>query len=67
MSPNIMLFDEPTSSLDPELAHEDFDTIQALARSHMTLVLINLNFHCIFMLIRVRFILILRIIYRKPI
>ena len=41
MSPDIMLFDEPTSSLDPELAHEVFDTIQALARSHMTLVLVT--------------------------
>lgn len=41
MSPDIMLFDEPTSSLDPELAHEVFDTIQALARRHMTLVLVT--------------------------
>ncbi|WP_024333484.1 amino acid ABC transporter ATP-binding protein [Desulfotignum balticum] len=41
MSPDIMLFDEPTSSLDPELAHEVFDTIQTLARSHMTLVLVT--------------------------
>ncbi|MCA1786096.1 MAG: amino acid ABC transporter ATP-binding protein, partial [Desulfobacteraceae bacterium] len=40
MSPDIMLFDEPTSSLDPELAHEVFDTIQALAQRHMTLVLV---------------------------
>ncbi len=40
MSPDIMLFDEPTSSLDPELAHEVFDTIQTLARRHMTLVLV---------------------------
>jgi ABC-type polar amino acid transport system ATPase subunit len=41
MSPDIMLFDEPTSSLDPELAHEVFDTIQSLAESHMTLVLVT--------------------------
>jgi ABC-type polar amino acid transport system ATPase subunit len=41
MSPDIMLFDEPTSSLDPELAHEVFDTIQALAQRHMTLVLVT--------------------------
>jgi ABC-type polar amino acid transport system ATPase subunit len=41
MSPDIMLFDEPTSSLDPELAHEVFDTIQTLAQRHMTLVLVT--------------------------
>jgi ABC-type polar amino acid transport system ATPase subunit len=41
MSPDIMLFDEPTSSLDPELAHEVFDTIQTLAERHMTLVLVT--------------------------
>ena len=41
MSPDIMLFDEPTSSLDPELAHEVFETIQTLARRNMTLVLVT--------------------------
>jgi ABC-type polar amino acid transport system ATPase subunit len=41
MSPDIMLFDEPTSSLDPELAHEVFETIQTLAQKHMTLVLVT--------------------------
>jgi ABC-type polar amino acid transport system ATPase subunit len=41
MSPDIMRFDEPTSSLDPELAHEVFDTIQTLAQRHMTLVLVT--------------------------
>ncbi|HCY86974.1 MAG TPA: glutamine ABC transporter ATP-binding protein [Desulfobacteraceae bacterium] len=41
MAPDIMLFDEPTSSLDPELAFEVFETIQHLASSRMTMVLVS--------------------------
>ncbi len=41
MSPEIMLFDEPTSSLDPELAYEVFDTIKALSREHITIILVT--------------------------
>ena len=41
MSPDIMLFDEPTSSLDPELAYEVFDTIKALSKEHITIILVT--------------------------
>ncbi|GAB6145971.1 amino acid ABC transporter ATP-binding protein [Desulfocicer niacini] len=41
MKPAIMLFDEPTSSLDPELAYEVFDTIKSIARHDMTIVLVT--------------------------
>ena len=38
-APRLLLFDEPTSSLDPELVHEVNQTIRALARSGITMVL----------------------------
>ena len=41
MTPDIMLFDEPTSSLDPELAFEVFETIRTIASRQMTLVLVT--------------------------
>ena len=41
MAPDIMLFDEPTSSLDPELAFEVFETIRTIASCHMTVVLVT--------------------------
>lgn len=41
MQPEIILFDEPTSSLDPELAHEVLDTIKALADDGMTMVIVT--------------------------
>ncbi|KJR96396.1 MAG: hypothetical protein VR65_28085 [Desulfobulbaceae bacterium BRH_c16a] len=41
MSPDIMLFDEPTSSLDPELAYEVFDTIKALSKEHITIIMVT--------------------------
>ncbi len=41
MAPDIMLFDEPTSSLDPELAFDVFETIQTIASRHMTVVLVT--------------------------
>ena len=41
MNPEIILFDEPTSSLDPELAHEVLDTIKALADDGLTMVIVT--------------------------
>ncbi|MEQ9920335.1 amino acid ABC transporter ATP-binding protein [Pectobacterium brasiliense] len=41
MSPEIMLFDEPTSSLDPELVGEVLHTIHALAEEGRTLLLVT--------------------------
>jgi general L-amino acid transport system ATP-binding protein len=41
MHPKIMLFDEPTSSLDPEMVKEVLDTIVELARDGMTLLVVT--------------------------
>jgi polar amino acid transport system ATP-binding protein len=41
MSPKIMLFDEPTSALDPELTGEVLDTMKALAREGMTMIIVT--------------------------
>ncbi|MCL2895116.1 amino acid ABC transporter ATP-binding protein [Brenneria sp. MC1SB4.1] len=41
MSPEIMLFDEPTSSLDPELVGEVLHTIRQLAEEGRTLLLVT--------------------------
>ena len=41
MSPDIMLFDEPTSALDPELTGEVLKTMQELAESRMTMVVVT--------------------------
>ena len=41
MQPDVMLFDEPTSSLDPEMVHEVLDVIQQLAREGMTMVVVT--------------------------
>ncbi|MGC4018396.1 MAG: amino acid ABC transporter ATP-binding protein [Muricomes sp.] len=41
MNPEILIFDEPTSSLDPELAHEVFETIKELAEEGQTMVLVT--------------------------
>jgi general L-amino acid transport system ATP-binding protein len=41
MSPKIMLFDEPTSSLDPEMVKEVLDTILELAREGMTMLCVT--------------------------
>jgi ABC-type polar amino acid transport system ATPase subunit len=38
MKPRIMLFDEPTSSLDPEMVKEVLDTMADLARDGMTMM-----------------------------
>jgi len=39
--PEVILFDEPTSSLDPELVGEVLDVIKKLARSGTTLVIVT--------------------------
>ena len=41
LNPRIMLFDEPTSSLDPELKGEVLDTMRQLAREGMTMVVVT--------------------------
>jgi len=41
MNPKIMLFDEPTSALDPEMVKEVLDTMTALAKDGMTMVVVT--------------------------
>lgn len=41
MDPKIMLFDEPTSSLDPEMVGEVLDVMKNLAREGMTMVVVT--------------------------
>ncbi len=41
MHPKIMLFDEPTSSLDPEMVGEVLEVIKSLAREGMTMVVVS--------------------------
>jgi ABC-type polar amino acid transport system ATPase subunit len=41
MEPDIMLFDEPTSSLDPEMVGEVLEVMQALAAEGMTMVVVT--------------------------
>jgi general L-amino acid transport system ATP-binding protein len=41
MNPNIMLFDEPTSALDPEMIKEVLDTMEELAQSGMTMIVVS--------------------------
>jgi general L-amino acid transport system ATP-binding protein len=41
MTPKIMLFDEPTSSLDPEMVKEVLDTMVSLAGEGMTMVVVT--------------------------
>jgi polar amino acid transport system ATP-binding protein len=41
LEPKIMLFDEPTSSLDPELTIEVLDVITALAEEGMTMMIVT--------------------------
>jgi polar amino acid transport system ATP-binding protein len=41
MKPKIMLFDEPTSSLDPELVGEVLAVMRSLARDGMTMVVVT--------------------------
>jgi polar amino acid transport system ATP-binding protein len=41
MKPKVMLFDEPTSSLDPELVNEVLDTMIELANDGMTMICVT--------------------------
>lgn len=41
MQPKVMLFDEPTSSLDPEMVKEVLDTMIGLARDGMTMICVT--------------------------
>jgi len=41
MNPDMMLFDEPTSSLDPELVGEVLDVMRGLARDGMTMMVVT--------------------------
>ena len=41
MEPDVMLFDEPTSSLDPEMVGEVLDVMKQLARDGMTMVVVT--------------------------
>ncbi len=41
MNPKIMLFDEPTSSLDPEMVKEVLDTMTSLAQDGMTMIVVT--------------------------
>ncbi len=41
LEPHIMLFDEPTSSLDPELTGEVLNVMRALAQDGMTMVVVS--------------------------
>ena len=41
MDPDVMLFDEPTSSLDPEMVGEVLDVIKKLAEDGMTMVVVT--------------------------
>lgn len=41
MNPEILIFDEPTSSLDPELAHEVFDSMKELAQEGQTMIIVT--------------------------
>lgn len=41
LDPEVLFFDEPTSALDPELTGEILAVIRALAREHMTMVIVT--------------------------
>ncbi|MGZ5804439.1 MAG: amino acid ABC transporter ATP-binding protein, partial [Xanthobacteraceae bacterium] len=41
MNPKIMTFDEPTSSLDPEMVKEVLDTMVELANDGMTMLVVT--------------------------
>lgn len=41
LNPEIMLFDEPTSSLDPEITGEVLQTMRELAKEHMTMIVVT--------------------------
>ncbi len=41
MNPEVLLFDEPTSALDPEMVGEVLDTMTALAREGLTMIVVT--------------------------
>ena len=41
VNPDVILFDEPTSSLDPELVGEVLGVIRSLAQKHMTMIIVT--------------------------
>jgi polar amino acid transport system ATP-binding protein len=41
MKPDVMLFDEPTSSLDPEMVGEVLEVMKELAEEGMTMVVVT--------------------------
>jgi len=41
MKPKIILFDEPTSSLDPEMVSEVLDVIKSLANTGVTMIIVT--------------------------
>ena len=41
MQPKILLFDEPTSSLDPEMVSEVLDVIRNLADTGVTMIIVT--------------------------
>ena len=41
MQPKVMLFDEPTSALDPEMIREVLETMEELATSGMTMIVVT--------------------------
>ncbi|WDF32484.1 amino acid ABC transporter ATP-binding protein [Arthrobacter agilis] len=41
MKPKVMLFDEPTSALDPEMINEVLDSMVALAKEGMTMIVVT--------------------------
>jgi putative lysine transport system ATP-binding protein len=57
MNPEILLFDEPTSALDPEMVGEVLNTMNDLAKTGLTMIIVthemafarNISDHVIFM------------------
>src|SRR3954452_23821290 len=45
MEPTLMLFDEVTSALDPELVKEVLDVVRDLAREGMTMIVVTHEMH----------------------
>jgi putative amino-acid transport system ATP-binding protein len=41
VNPKIMVFDDPTSALDPELVGEVLDVIKGLAKRHTTMIIVT--------------------------